>query len=143
MAQTRMTKDEREAFLAAPRIGVLSIGRDGQSPLSAPVWYEYTPGGDAWILTGPDSLKGRLLELQKPVTLVAQSEDMPYAYVSVECTVAELRQATDEESTHMAHRYLGTEMGDAYTRANAGSVSTKLTLRPLRWLTVDYAKTSL
>lgn len=143
MPDTRMTKTEREAFLAAPRIGVVSIGRANQSPLSAPVWYEYTPGGDLWFLTGPVSAKGKLLGLQTPVTLVAQSEELPYAYVSVECTVADMRQATDAESLQMAIRYLGDKMGAAYAEANSSSVSIKLTLTMHRWLTVDYAKSSL
>ena len=143
MPDTRMTKDEREEFLAAPRIGVVSIPRADGPPLSAPVWYEYTKGGDLWFLTGPMSAKGKLLGLQTPVTLVAQQEEMPYAYVSVECTVSDMRQASDDESLHMATRYLGEEMGIGYTRANSGSVSIKLTLEPHRWLTVNYAKMSL
>lgn len=143
MADTRMTQDERENFLAAPRIGVVSIPRPDGPPLSAPVWYEYTKGGDPWFLTGPMSAKGKLLGLQTPITLVAQQEELPYAYVSVECTVSDMRQATDEESLHMATRYLGAEGGVAYTKANSGSVSIKLTLKPNRWLTVDYAKMSL
>ena len=143
MPDTRMTQDEREDFLAAPRIGVVSIPRTGGQPLSAPVWYEYTKGGALWFLTGPMSMKGKLLGLQTPVTLVAQQEEMPYAYVSVECTVADMRQASDDESLHMATRYLGKENGIAYTKANSGSVSIKLTLQPHRWLSVDYAKMSL
>lgn len=143
MADTRMTKSEREEFLAAPRIGVLSIPRAEGPPLSAPVWYEYTPGGELWFLTAPTSAKGKLLGLQTPVTLVAQSEAMPYAYVSVECTVADMREATAEQSRQMANRYLGEETGAAYVAATAGSVSTKFTLQPSRWLTVDYAKMSL
>ena len=143
MPDTRMTQDEREEFLAAPRIGVVSIPRAGDAPLSAPVWYEYSKGGELWFLTGPVSAKGRLLGLETPVTLVAQQEEMPYAYVSVECTVADMRQATDEENLHMATRYLGEEMGAAYTKANAADVSIKLTLKPHRWLTVNYAKTTL
>jgi len=43
----------------------------------------------------------------------------------------------------MARRYLGTEMGDAYTNANAGSESVRVSIRPGRWLTVDYAKTRI
>lgn len=143
MSDTRMTTAEREQFLAAPRIGVLSIPRSEGPPLAAPVWYDYTPGGELWFLTGPTSAKGKLLEVTTPVTLVAQSEAMPYAYVSVECTVAQRREATAEESRHMANRYLGEEMGLAYVTANAGSVSAKLSLQPNRWLTVDYAKMSL
>ena len=143
MPDTRMTKSEREDFLAAPHIGVVSIPRAGEAPLSAPVWYDYKKGGDIWFLTGPTSAKGKLLSLQTPVTMVAQNEAMPYAYVSVECLVEDMRQATDEETLQMAIRYLGEEMGAAYAKANAGSVSIKLTLGTKRWLTVDYAKTSL
>lgn len=143
MTDTRMTQSERETFLAAPRIGVLSIPRAEGPPLSAPVWYDYTPGGALWLLTGPASAKGKLLERETPVTLVAQSEAMPYAYVSVECRVADLQEASTDDSRHMAYRYLGEEMGAAYVAANAGSVSVKITLQPKRWLTVDYAKMSL
>ena len=100
MPDTRMTKTEREAFLAAPRIGVVSIGRANQPPLSAPVWYEYTPGGDLWFLTGPVSAKGKLLGLQTPVTLVAQSEELPYAYVSV-CLLYTSPSPRDRQKSRM------------------------------------------
>ena len=140
MADTRMSPEEREAFLAAPRIGVLSIPRQEGPPLSAPVWYEYSPGGQLWLLTGPNSAKGKLLEEQTPVTLVAQSEELPYAYVSVECNVSALQEANEADNRHMANRYLGEEMGAAYVAANADSVSAKVTLQPRRWLSVDYAK---
>lgn len=150
MTDTRMSREQREAFLAAPRIGVLSIPRTAEEhapPLTAPVWYDYNPDGDKdrqlWFLTGPNSAKGKLLNANGRVTMVAQQEAMPYAYVSVECTVTDIREATDAESRHMADRYLGTEMGAAYVRANEGSVSIKVSLRTDRWLTVDYAKISL
>ena len=61
MANTTMTRAEREAFLAGLHVGVLSIPSDG-APLSAPIWYDYEPGGDIWVLTGPESKKGRLSE---------------------------------------------------------------------------------
>jgi hypothetical protein len=41
----------------------------------------------------------------------------------------------------MATRYLGDEMGAAYTEANAGNDSLRVGIRVDRWLTVDYAKT--
>ena len=147
MSDTRMNKSEREAFVAAPRIGVFSIPRADGPPLSAPVWYDYTPGeyreqdgGRIWLLTGPLSAKGKLLALDKPVTMVAQTETAPYSYVSVECTVAEMQQASDEDSRSMAYRYLGEKQGEAYVQSTAGNVSIRVDLRPQRWLTVDYAK---
>ena len=144
MTDTRMSKEEREAYLADLHVGVLSIPRAAGPPLAAPVWYDYEPGGDICVLTGPDSLKGRLLKEGLQLTLVAQTEAVPYAYVSVEGTVTEVRPCDDEADTRpMARRYLGTEMGDAYTDANAGSESVRVSIRPDRWLTVDYAKTSI
>ena len=38
MADTRMTQEEREAFLADLHVGVLAIPADG-APLTAPIWY--------------------------------------------------------------------------------------------------------
>ena len=42
----KMTAAEREAFLADLHVGVLSIAREGRAPLSAPIWYDYEPGGE-------------------------------------------------------------------------------------------------
>lgn len=147
MTDTRMTHSEREAFLAGLHVGVLAIPRDGdRGPLAAPVWYDYAPGGEdgdaeLWFLTGPDSLKGRLLSEGARVTLVAQQEAAPYAYVSVEGVVTEIRQADAEaDSRPMARRYLGEELGDAYTKATAEAAAVRISVRPERWLTVDYAK---
>jgi PPOX class probable F420-dependent enzyme len=141
MNDTRMSTAEREAFLAGLHVGVLAIPRDDGPPLTAPIWYGYSPGGDIWVLTGPDSRKGRLLSKGTPVTLVAQNEAPPYAYVSVEGTVTAIR-ATDTEADErpMARRYLGEEMGDAYIESTRGRESVHVTIRPDRWLTVDYAK---
>ncbi len=144
MADTRMNQQERETFLAGLHVGVLSIPRPEGPPLAAPIWYDYEPGGDIWLLTGPTSQKGRLLSEGTRVSLVAQTEAAPYAYVSVEGTVTEIRQAeTEADLRAMARRYLGEEMGDAYTAANAGNDSVRLAIRPDRWLTVDYAKAGL
>lgn len=144
MADTRMSRQEREAFLADLHVGVISIPRPDGPPLAAPIWYDYEPGGDIWLLTGPTSQKGRLLREGTRVTLVAQREALPYAYVTVEGTVTGVREAdTEADTLPMARRYLGEEGGDAYTTANSDNVSVRLTVRPDRWLTVDYAKTGL
>jgi len=61
MTNTRMSVDEREAFLANVYIGVLSIPRkEGATPLTVPVWYDYEPGGEVWLITGGQSLKGQI-----------------------------------------------------------------------------------
>ncbi len=142
MADTRMTQSEREAFLADLHVGVLSIAKPGGAPLSAPIWYDYQPGGEIWLLTGAESRKGALLSEGTQVALVAQQEAIPYAYVSVEGEVTAIRPATIEDTRPMAQRYLGEEMGNGYAEANAANNSIHVTIRPQRWLTVDYAKTS-
>jgi nitroimidazol reductase NimA-like FMN-containing flavoprotein (pyridoxamine 5'-phosphate oxidase superfamily) len=136
-----MNQAEREAFLADLHVGVLAIPSDG-APLTAPIWYDYEPGGDIWVLTGPGSKKGRLLEVGLPVTLVAQQEALPYAYVSVEGTVTAIAPQRDGDTLHMATRYLGEALGKDYAAANAGGESVRVTIRPDRWLTVDYGKSN-
>ena len=65
---------EREAFLAGLHVGVVSIAEEGRAPLSAPVWYDYTPELGVWLITGRSSRKGRLLESTGRYSLVAQTE---------------------------------------------------------------------
>ena len=46
MAIPRLSREEREAFLALPHIAVLSVANhEGRAPLCMPVWYGYQPGG--------------------------------------------------------------------------------------------------
>ena len=142
---TKMSVEEREAFLAAVRIGVLSIADEGRGPLTAPVWYGYEPGGDVWILTGPTSMKGKALEKVERVSLCVQTEDPPYKYVSIEGPII-ARETPDPEkhSRFLAQRYLGEAMGNAYVAANEGiATSTLFRVKPERWLTVDYSKMNL
>jgi hypothetical protein len=139
MTDTRMTRVEREAFLAGMHVGVLAIPSAG-APLTAPVWYDYQPGGDIWLLTGPESRKGQLLAEGVRVTLVAQQEALPYAYVSVEGTVTAIGPPDDGDTLHMATRYLGRDAGREYAEANAAGASVRVSIRADRWLTVDYGK---
>ena len=140
----RMTESEREAFLADLHVGVISIAEQDHGPLAAPIWYDYEPGGELWILTGRQSRKGQLLEKVKRFSLVAQTETPPYKYVSVEGPITMIEKPDLElHERPMAHRYLGQEQGNGYiesTRGN-GEVDTILVkMRPERWLTVDYSK---
>ena len=139
MADTTMSRAQREKFLAEAHIGILALPTGG-APLSAPIWYDYEPGGNIWILTGPASKKGRLLREDTRVTLVAQQEALPYAYVSVEGTVIDIAEPGEGDTLHMACRYLGEQQGIAYASANADSGSVRVTIRPDNWRTVDYAQ---
>jgi hypothetical protein len=137
---TQMTLAEKQAFLAEPHVGVLSIARPDAGPLTVPVWYDYRPGGALWFLTGIDSRKGRLLAPGVRISLCAQTETPPYRYVSVEGPVTALDPVTDE-LLPMAIRYLGDTGGRAYA-AGSNEESVVVRVEPLQWLAVDYGKSS-
>ena len=58
----KMSKSEREAFLADVHVAVISVADEARGPLTVPIWYSYTPGGDVCIITDRSSRKGGLLE---------------------------------------------------------------------------------
>ncbi|MEH6592180.1 MAG: pyridoxamine 5'-phosphate oxidase family protein [Halioglobus sp.] len=140
---TAMSKTEREAFLADVHVGVVGISNPGRGPLTVPVWYWYEPGGDLWFETQPDSRKGSLLQIGTRISLCAQNESPPYAYVSVEGPIVEI--AEDDPVLHelpMAVRYLGERGGPEYLSQQAAPASEwkRFILRPERWLTMDGSK---
>ena len=141
----KMSKPEREAFLAGVHVGVISIADPGRGPLAAPIWYGDPPGGELWIGTERDSRKGRLLQRAGRFSLCAQSEQPPYKYVSVEGPVTAIVPSDlERDERPLARRYLGRELGDRYLEATGGAearaANIRVALRPERWLTTDYAK---
>nr|VTP00047.1 Pyridoxamine 5'-phosphate oxidase [Mycobacterium riyadhense] len=136
-----LTEAERQEFLAAKHVAVLSIdSADGRPPASAPIWYDYTPGGHIRINTGPSTRKARLIERAGAVTLVVQREEPPYRYVVVEGTLVEtITPAPVDAQEAIAIRYLGEEGGRAFVRSLAGQESVLFTIRPDRWLSADFS----
>ncbi len=135
-----MTKSEREAFLAMPHIGVISIEAGDRGPLTVPIWYAYEPGGTVKILTGVSSRKAKLIEAAGRFSLCVQRERLPYRYVSVEGPVVSSRPAqTETDSRPMAHRYLGPIAGDEYI-GDGQDDSLVFEMEPQRWSSVDYGK---
>ncbi len=138
---TRMTTQEREAFLADRHVGIISIAREKRGPLTVPVWYEYEPGGELRVITPIDAIKTRLIERQMRFSLCAQNEALPYQYVSVEGPVTSIQPEDREaEGRAMAHRYLGTEDGNAYMASTEGLLCCTVCMRPEQWFSADYAK---
>ena len=137
---TKMTQDEKEAYLSEVRIGVLAINDAGSGPLTAPLWYDYRPGGEFFMIVAADSRKGKLLAVGQRVSLVVQSEALPYSYVSVEGPVTSVSPVTFDELLSMAYRYLGEKQGRQYAQAAGIEKEIGVRVRPERWLAVDYAK---
>ena len=124
----------------------MRVGRgEDVAPLTVPVWYSYEPGGEIRIITARRSRKGQLLERAGRFSLCAQTETLPYKYVSVEGPIVTIEEADLERDRRpLARRYLGAEGGDRYiesTRHLVGNVLVRM--RPERWLSVDYAKRAI
>jgi uncharacterized protein len=136
-----LTETERQEFLAAKRVGVLSVAAsDGRPPASVPIWYDYAPGGNIRISTSPSSRKARLIERAGVVSLVVQREELPYQYVVVEGTVVDTTQPTPlEVRDAIAIRYLGEEDGRRFVREYEPPDNVLFTIRPDRWLTADFS----
>ena len=137
---TAMTETEKQEFLADLHVGVLSLNDNAKGPLTAPIWYDYEPGQELWFITGSNSLKGKLLEVGVRLSLVAQSEDPPYKYVSVEGPVVSIDESTEDDLLAMAVRYLGETGGKRYTENSNGSGGVLVRVKPERWLAVNYGK---
>ncbi len=138
-----MTTEEREAFLSGLHVGVIAIERADGPPLTVPIWYGYEPGGLVWVITAAESVKGRLLEAAGRFSICAQTEEPPfYKYVSVEGPVVEVSPADLESDLRpLARRYFGEALGDRYVE-RGGDGGLKFSMRPERWFTVDYAKST-
>lgn len=136
----KMTKDEREKFLADLHVGVIAIERPDRAPLSVPIWYSYEPGGEVLIWTESGSQKEKLIRAAGRFALTAQVEQPPYQYVSVDGAVTAIEPATPETVGHIAVRYLGEEAGNAFSDQNLTPGSLLIRMRPERWLSTDYSK---
>jgi len=140
-----MTVEEREAFLADQHVGIISIARSAGAPLTVPIWYLYEPGGEVVVHTGRSSLKAQLIRKAGHFSLCAQTEALPYRYVSVDGAVTAVdAQVPEEERRAMVHRYLPAPVGDRYLESTEAEKdqSGAYRMRPERWLTIDYGKLS-
>ncbi|MDQ0988277.1 pyridoxamine 5'-phosphate oxidase family protein [Streptomyces sp. V2I9] len=136
-----LTREEREQFLAEPRVAALSVasGEDGRAPLSVPIWYAYEPGGDVRVLTGRTSRKAELIAAAGRFTLLVDRLEPTVRYVSVEGPAVDTRPATRDDLEQMAARYLPAGKVAGYVdfaRENHGE-QVLITLRPERWVSSD------
>ncbi|MBF6077328.1 pyridoxamine 5'-phosphate oxidase family protein [Nocardia beijingensis] len=134
-----LTVQERQEFLAQPHVAAFSVAAGaGRGPLTVPIWYQYSPGGEAWILTGPQSQKMRYLRETGRFGLMVQQVEPTVRYVSVEGPVTRTTPMTDEMHREMAERYIPAASVDAYLKAaEAYGEQVAVFLRPEHWLSAD------
>jgi Pyridoxamine 5'-phosphate oxidase len=135
-----LSVEEREQFLAEPHIGALSVvERPDRAPLIVPIWYQYRPGGELWVLTAPGSRKTRAIDAAGRFSLMVQRTEPTVRYVSVEGPVVRTAGASSERSWEMAARYLPPDkVADfvEYERTQLGE-HIAVYMRPERWLSSD------
>jgi len=140
MTDASLSVRDRELFLAEPHIAALSVaaGPD-RGPLTLPIWYQYEPGGEAWILTEAASRKARLIAAAGRFTLMVDRVLPTTRYVSVEGPVTRTVPGTDELLWEITTRYLAPDKVPAYIEFANTELSEQVAiyLRPERWLTAD------
>ncbi|MCO1660202.1 pyridoxamine 5'-phosphate oxidase family protein [Pseudonocardia humida] len=135
--------DSHQDFLAQPRVAVLAVeAAAGRPPLTVPVWYHYAPGGDVTFFTGTQgrtARKSRLLERAGRFSLNVQHAEMPYRYVTVECTVTAVeRRPSAEQAYAITSRYLPEDAARGVAEEETADPDNTFVLyagRPDRWLT--------
>jgi hypothetical protein len=140
MTDSTLSVRDRELFLAEPHIAALSVSAGpGRGPFTLPIWYQYAPGGEAWVLTEAASRKARLIEAAGRFTLMVDRVLPTTRYVSVEGPVTRMIPETDELLLEMTARYLPPERVPAYLEFARTELSEQVAiyLRPQRWLTAD------
>ncbi|WNG88592.1 pyridoxamine 5'-phosphate oxidase family protein [Mycobacterium sp. ITM-2016-00317] len=136
----KMTKDEREQYLAGVHVGVIAVERPGRAPLAVPLWHDYRPGGEVLLWTDTDSVKHKLIRDAGRFAITVQDEQPPYKYVSAEGDVTDIGPAQDAEVRALAVRYLGEQAGGQFAGENLTSTSIVIRMRPQHWLSTDYSK---
>ena len=145
MAKLSMSRAEREAFLADTHVAMLAVADGERGPCLVPVWYWYEPGSAIHIVTGGVSRKIAMIERSGRASLCAQTESMPYKYVSVEGPIEIAGPPDfDRDVRAVAIRYLGPQVGEMYLAATTEMHETAVLLRlhPERWNTADFARFS-
>ena len=135
-----LSKEEREQFLAEPHIAALSVyAGDNRGPLTVPIWYQYSPGGQPWLLTGKGSRKHKLIESAGHLSLMVERLEPSVRYVAVDGAVDRIEPGTDDQLVEMTKRYLAPEKADPYlefARREHGE-SVAVFLKPQHWISSD------
>ncbi|MER5811041.1 pyridoxamine 5'-phosphate oxidase family protein [Streptomyces sp. NPDC002033] len=137
-----LSRTEREQFLAEPHVAAFAVngGAEGdRAPLTVPIWYQYAPGEDIWIMTGRDSRKAGLIRAAGRFALMVDRLEPTIRYVSVEGPVVSTVPATREQLVEMSSRYLPAEKVEGYVDFawKEHGEQVVIHMRPQRWVSSD------
>ncbi|AVH58127.1 MULTISPECIES: pyridoxamine 5'-phosphate oxidase family protein [Streptomyces] len=135
-----LSHEEREQFLAEPHVAALAVDSGaGRAPLTVPIWYQYEPGGNIWIMTGLESRKNALISEAGRFTLMVDRIEPTIRYVSVEGPVIDSAPATVEKLRELTARYVPAEKVEGYVEFALKNHGEQLVIRmrPERWVSAD------
>ena len=127
-----MTTDEALAFLSTGTrtAKVAWVASDGR-PHVAPIWF-IVEDGEILFNTGAGAGKARAMQRDPRISLVADAEEPPYAFVKVDGTV-EIIEDPDEllrVATLCGGRYMGADQAEAFGARNSAPGECMIRLRP-------------
>jgi PPOX class probable F420-dependent enzyme len=100
-----MSPAERDAFLATPRLGILSTLRHDGSPVAVPVWFEWD-GSAVRVFSSVTSGKVQRIERDPRASLVAVNDlDEPEAWVAFGGRVSISPDGAFVLAERLAYRY--------------------------------------
>jgi nitroimidazol reductase NimA-like FMN-containing flavoprotein (pyridoxamine 5'-phosphate oxidase superfamily) len=135
-----LSQDEREQFLAEPHIAALSVNSgDNRGPLTVPIWYQYSPGEEPWILTGAGSRKLRLIEATGFFSLMVEHSEPSVRYVAVDGAVSHVEPGTDALLQEMTYRYMSGDAAERYLEFARKELGENMAvyMQPQHWLSAD------
>jgi len=135
-----LSKSDREEFLSQPHVAALSVNAgEGRGPLTVPIWYQYAPGGEPWLITGEGSRKHRLIEKAGHFSLMVERVEPTVRHVAVDGAVSRIETGTDEQLVELSKRYLPPAAVDGYLevarREHGPTIA--VWLKPQHWLSAD------
>ena len=137
----RLSKSQREKFLAGRHVAVLvTIGVDG-APVPTPIWYLFRDGA-FYFRTESNATKTANIRRDPRVSICVQDERAPYKFIVARGT-AEIADSLDWLGREIPRHYLGVVGGIGYRAAAREQIEqgpeVTLVVRPERITSSNFA----
>lgn len=137
-----LSEEELATFLAQPLLARLSTLNADGTIHTVPIWYEYRDGR-LLLSTQTVTQKVKNILRNPQVTVLVDSNTMPYAGVMVYGTAVLDHEDAASKRVSIFERYIGTH-GDAYAQMLAAKWEPVIIeVTPTRIISFDYTKGSL
>lgn len=136
------TQEELEAFLAQPLMARLSTHNEDGTIHTIPIWYEYRDG-KIIVSTQTITRKAKNIQRNNNVTVLIDTDTMPYAGVMIYGTAELDTENAAEKRVSIFARYIG-EHAASYAQGLAEKWEPVIIrITPTKIVSFDYTKGSL